>query len=74
MTGKYVYWSLLFSIFMAVVWGLLMDMILLKMNNHATISEFLRIKPAWFWWPAGLAVAGIAALAVHLFVWPPESE
>ncbi len=74
MTGKYVYWSILFTITATLVWGLLLDSVLLRLDQKYTISDYLRMKPAWFWWPAGLVVAGLAALAVHLFVWPPESD
>ncbi len=70
MTGKYVYWSLLFTIATALIWGGLMDLVLLRMDSKYTISDYLRVHPQWFWWPTALAIAGLVWLALHLYGWP----
>ncbi len=67
MTGKYVYWTILFTVAASFAWGILMDLVLMRLNNDWTISDWLRENILWFWIPAGMMVLAIVLLGLHLY-------
>lgn len=46
----------------------------LWLRDETTVSQLLRERPAWFWWPAGLMVLFLVLLALHLFFPGPQIE
>jgi len=44
--------------------------VVLSEQGVETVSDWLRIHRAWYWVPAGTAVALIVLLGIHLFLCP----
>ncbi len=65
---KTLYCSAVVGIFAIIALALFIDLIL-YLCGQPTVSQLLRAKPECFWIPAGVMVAFIVLLALHLFGW-----
>lgn len=65
-----------YKLAVAVVFGVIAGAglydLTLALEGRYTVSDFLRERPSWFWWPALAALAFLVGLYLHLYVWPEK--
>ena len=69
--GEWLYKTCLALLAIVIVSGGLGDLdLFLHGGAAATITDWLRHNPEWYWGPATLMLAFLVGLGVHLFVVP----
>jgi len=69
--GRRLWIALLAAIVAVGIAGGALDLALyLTVGYDATITAFLRVHSAYFWWPAALVILFVACLIFHLYFEP----